>query len=166
MEAVSETADAGSQALAAYARRSMRETRHKLRLAVRRLVHDNPRVVSKGTTLSAASVAKEAGVDRATLYRFHEPILVEIRRANESGPKNKLKASRAETREADARLKEYRALLEQAQSEVSALARINYSLQVRIEELEASLRTRDDRIAALQRQVNERPSRRDAMTHG
>lgn len=151
---MSETADAGSQALAAYARRSMRETRHKLDLAVRRLVHGHPRIVAKGTKLSAASVAKEAGVDRATLYRFHEPILAEIRRVNETTPKDKLRVTRTESREADARLKEYRKLLEQAQSEVSALARINYRLQARIEELETSLRARDERIAAMQRQIN------------
>jgi chromosome segregation ATPase len=151
---VSEVADPGSQALAAYARRSMRDTRHKLDLAVRRLVHGNPRVVPKGTTLSAASVAKEAGVDRATLYRFHEPILAEIRRVNEAAPRDKLRASRAQNREADTRLKEYRKLLEQAQSEVAALARINYRLQTRVEELETSLRVRDERLATLQRQLN------------
>jgi chromosome segregation ATPase len=157
---VSETAAAGNLALAAHARRSMRETRHKLDLAVRRLAHGNPRVVPKGTRLSAASVAKEAGVDRATLYRFHEPVLAEIRRVNETAPKEKLRASRAQTREADARLKEYRALLEQAQSEVAALARNNYRLQAHVEELEASLRVRDDRIAVLQQQINTRSKSR------
>ena len=157
---MSETAAAGNRALAAHARRSMRETRHKLDLAVRRLAHGNPRVVPKGTRLSAASVAKEAGVDRATLYRFHEPVLAEIRRVNETTPKEKLRTSRAQTREADARLKEYRALLEQAQSEVAALARVNYRLQAHVEELETSLRVRDDRIAVLQRQINKRSKSR------
>lgn len=154
---MSETAATGNPALAAHARRSMRETRHKLDLAVRRLAHGNPRVVPKGTRLSAASVAKEAGVDRATLYRFHEPVLAEIRRVNETTPKQKLRASRVQTREADARLKEYRALLEQAQSDVATLARVNYRLQVHVEELETSLRVRDDRIAVLQRQINTHP---------
>lgn len=99
-------------------------------------------------------------MDRATLYRFHEPVLAEIRRVNETTPKEKLRTSRAQTREADARLKEYRALLEQAQSEVAALARVNYRLQAHVEELETSLRVRDDRIAVLQRQINKRSKSR------
>jgi hypothetical protein len=147
-----------SAALAAHARRSLRETRNKLELAVRRLVHGNPRVVQKGTKLSASSVAREAGVDRVTLYRFHEPILTEIRNINDTSSKAKLKASRAHANEATARLREYRALVEQAQAEVAALARINYRLQVRIDELEAHLHVRDECITALQRQINVVPN--------
>ena len=146
--------DAPGKALVAHAQRSLRETRHKLELAVRRLVHGNPRVVPKGTKLSASSVAKEACVDRVTLYRFHEPILNEIRRRNDSAPKAQLRSSRAQNRETEMRLKEYRALVEQAQSEVAALARINYRLQARIDELESNQRVRDERIAALQREIN------------
>lgn len=157
---MSETTDAARQALAKHAQRSLRDTRRKLELAMHRLVHGNARVVPKGTKLSAASVAKEAGVDRATLYRFHEPILTEIRRINDSGPKSQLQASRTRNQEANARLKEYRALVEQSQAEVVALARINYRLQARIDELESSLRVRDERIAALQREINAAPKRR------
>ena len=157
---MSDVADGSGQVLAAHARRSLRETRHKLELAVRRLVRGNPRVVSKGTKLSASSAAEEAGVDRATLYRFHEAVLTDIRRINETDPKTKLEASRAQTHEAGARLKEYRKLVELAQAEVAALARINYRLQARIEELEAQLLVRDERIAAMQRQLNARPKTR------
>lgn len=157
---MSNAKNVAGQVLAAHAQRSLRETRQKLELAVRRLAHGNPRVVPKGTKLSASSVAKEAGVDRATLYRFHEPILSEIRRLNNSAPKAKLRSSRTKNREAEMRLKEYRSLVEQAQSEVAALARINYRLQARIDELESDLRMRDDRIGALQREVNSVPRSR------
>lgn len=150
-------ADKSIEALAAHGRQSVKETREKLELAVRRLVHGNPQVVAKGTKLTAASVAKEAGVDRVTLYRFHEPVLVEIRRINDSAPKAKLKMSRSELAETEARLKDYRKLVEEAQDEVAALARINYRLDARNKELEELLRIRDEVIAQLQKQVNERP---------
>jgi chromosome segregation ATPase len=154
-------ATAGSgQGLAAHTRQSLRQTRRKLELALGRLVKGNPRVVRKDVRLSASSVAKEAGVDRATVYRFHEPVLTEIRRINDSGTKAKLEASRAQTHEAGARLKEYRKLVEQAQEEVAALARINYRLQARIDELESHLHVRDERIAEMQKQLNARPRTR------
>lgn len=65
---------------------------------------------------------KETGVDRATLYRIHEPILAEIRRVDETAPQEELRTSRVQTRGARAPPKEYRALLA---SGVSALARID-----------------------------------------
>jgi hypothetical protein len=151
---VSEATDSSGQGLAAHSRRSLRVTRRKLELAVRRLVNGIPRVVRKGANLSASSVAEEAGVDRATLYRFHEPVLTDIRRINDSGMKAKLGASRAQTHEATFRVREYRKLVEQAQAEVAALARINYHLQSRIQELEGNVRVRDERIAAMQRRLN------------
>ena len=146
--------DPSLQALAAHSRRSLHDTRHKLELAVRRLVHGNPPVVKKGTKLSASTVAAEAGVDRATLYRFHEPILTEIRRINDSAPKAMLKEHRSQLVGAQAKLKDYRKLIEEAQAEVELLARINYRLQARIDELETLLKVRDERMAALQRQIN------------
>lgn len=146
--------EAPDYALAEFARQSMRATRHKLELAMRRLTHGNTRVVPKGTKISPASVAKEAGVDRSTLYRFHEPILAEIRNVKDAKPKTELRESRAKTRQVVERLKEYRLLTEKAQAEVTALARINYRLQARIDELESKLKVRDERIAALQREIN------------
>ena len=75
-------AEATQEALAAQKRQSVKDTREKLELAVRRLVNGNPRVVKKGTKITAASVSKEAGVDRVTLYRFQEPVLVEIEKTS------------------------------------------------------------------------------------
>lgn len=147
---------AAKEALAAQKRQSLKATREKLELAVRRLVNGNPRVVPKGTKLSAASVAKEAEVDRVTLYRFHEPVLSEIRRITDTAPKARLKESRAELVQSENKLKEYRALVEEAQGEVAALARINYRLDARIAELEGLIRIRDEVIAGLQKQLNER----------
>ena len=147
--------EATQEALAAQKRQSVKETRQKLELAVRRLVNGNPRVVKKGTKVTAASVAKEASVDRVTLYRFHEPVLVEIRKINDTAPKALLKESRSELAQSAAKQKEYRRLVEEAQEEVAALARINYRLDARIAELEELIRVRDGVIAGLQKQLNE-----------
>lgn len=151
--------DATQEALAAQKRGSVKQTREKLELALRRLANGNPQVVKKGTKISAASVSKEAGVDRVTLYRFHEPVLVEIRKINDTAPKVLLKKSRSEVVQAATKMKEYRQLVEEAQEEVSALARINYRLDARISELEALIRVRDSVIKGLKEQINERDSK-------
>ncbi len=151
--------EATQEALAAQKRGSVKETREKLELALRRLDNGNPRVVKKGTRISAASVAKEAGVDRVTLYRFHEPVLVEIRKINDTAPKALLKESRSEVAQADSKMKEYRKLVEEAQEDVAALARINYRLDARISELEELIRVRDGVIKSLKEQINERDSK-------
>lgn len=143
------------EALAAQKRQSVKDTREKLELALRRLVNDNPHVVKKGTKISAASVSKEAGVDRVTLYRFHEPVLVEIRKINDTAPKALLKASRSDLAQSAAKQREYRRLVEEAQEEVAALARINYRLDAQIAELEELIRVRDEVITGLQNQLNE-----------
>ena len=151
--------EATREALAAQKRRSVKETRQKLELAMRRLANGNPRVVKKGTKTSASSVAEEAGVDRVTLYRFHESVLTEIRKINDTAPKAQLKESRSELAQTNTKLKEYRRLVEEAQGEVAALARINYRLDARISELEGLIRVRDERIVEFQKQLNERNSK-------
>lgn len=147
--------EATQEALAAQKRQSVKETRKKLELAVRRLVDGNPNVVKAGTNISVASVAREAGVDRVTLYRFHEPVLSEIRKITGTAPKAQLKEARSDLLQSTVKLKEYRKLVEEAQEEVMALARINYRLDARIAELEKLIRVRDERIAAFQMQLNE-----------
>ncbi len=156
--------EATQEALAAQKRHSVKDTREKLELAVRRLVNGNPRIVKKGTRITAASVAKEAGVDRVTLYRFHEPVLDEIRKINDTAPKALLKESRSELAQSAAKQKEYRRLVEEAQEEVAALARINYRLDARIAELEDLIRVRDGVIAGLQKELNERGSKSKSVT--
>ncbi len=151
--------EATQKALVAQKRQSVKETRRKLEDALQRLVNGNPQVVKNGTRISASSVTKEADVDRVTLYRFHEPILVDIRKINDTLPKAQLKESRSELAQASFKLKEYRQLVEEAQEEVAALARINYRLDGRIGELEELIRMRDEVIAGLQRQLNERESK-------
>jgi len=150
--------EATQKALAAQKRKSSGETREKLELAVRRLVDDNPNVVKKGTKLSVASVAKEAGVDRATLYRFHEPVLVEIRKINDTSSKVLLKERRSDLAKATDKLKEYRRMVEEAQKETELLARINYRLNAQVKELKDTIRVRDEVISGLQKQLKERVS--------
>ena len=146
--------EAALKALAHQQRRSVKSTRQKLELALSRLIKGNPQIVKSGTKISAASVAKEAEIDRATLYRFHEPILVEIRKINDTSPKTLLKGSRLELAQTKPKLKEYRRLVEEAQNEVSALARINYQLDAKITELQEALEIKNGIISALQKQLN------------
>ena len=138
---------------------SVKETRQKLELALHRLVNGNPKIVKNGTKISATSVSKEAEVNRTTLYNYHEPVLIEIRRINDAAPKALLKESRSEVSKAAAKMKEYRQLVEEAQEEVAALARINYRLDARISELEALIRVRDGIIKGFKEQSNERDSK-------
>lgn len=151
---------ATQEALAAQKRRSVKDTREKLELALRRIANGNPRIVQKGTKISPASVAKEAEVDRVTLYRFHEPVLTEIRKINDKEPKALLQESKSELALSAAKLKEYRRLVEEAQDEVDALARINYRLDARIAELEESIRVRDEVIVGLKKELNRADSNR------
>lgn len=150
--------EATQKALAAQKRQSVKITRQKLEIALLRLTNGNPLTVNKGTKITAASVAKEAGVDRVTLYRFHEPVLVAIRKINDTAPKAKLKESRSELAQTAVKLKKYRLLVENAQDEVAALARINYRLSDQISELEELIRIRDDVISGYQKQLNGRNS--------
>ncbi|WP_414041220.1 hypothetical protein ACJU26_03850 [Acidithiobacillus sp. M4-SHS-6] len=66
--------------------------------------------------------------------------------------------------ETEAKLKEYRKLVEEAQEEVAALARINYRLDIRIQELETQLQVRDARIADYQKQLQANPSAQKVVT--
>lgn len=147
---------ATQDALAAQKQQSVKDTREKLELALLRLRNGNPGIVKKGTKISASSVAREAEIDRATLYRFHEPVLTAIRKANDVEPKAQLKENRSELAKLNAKLKDYRQLVEEAQQEVTTLARINYRLDARISELEAAIVMRDERISAILKQLNER----------
>ncbi|MBI8451145.1 hypothetical protein JEZ57_30325, partial [Pseudomonas aeruginosa] len=88
------------EALRAHKEASQRQTRQELELALARLRNGNPRRVKRGTLVSAAAVAAEAGIDRSTLYRFHEPILTAIRKFNESTSKQQLETKQGELGEA------------------------------------------------------------------
>ena len=137
-------------ALRAHKVESLKKTRQELELAVRRIVNDNPRRVKKGSALSPASVAKEADVDRSTLYRYHEPVLNEIRKLNDATPQKKLREKHSELAESKGKTKEYRVMLEEEQANLAQMARQNYGLNVRIKELESMLRDRDLLIAEIQ----------------
>jgi len=121
--------------------RSIENTRKKLEEALSRILSGKPRVVSVNAKITAANVAKEDGVDRATLYRFHDPVLEQIR----------LQVKPTETLSSDhkSKEKEYRALVIEAQSQVEALARINYQLQAKVDELQNLLMSRDNIIKEL-----------------
>lgn len=137
-------------ALRAHKAESVKKTRQELELAVRRIVNGNPRRVKKGTSLSPSSVAMEASVERSTLYRYHEPVLTEVRRINNATPQKKLHEKLSELAETKAKSKEYRAMLEEEQANLTQMARQNYALNLRLKELEGMLRDRDVLIAEMQ----------------
>lgn len=138
------------EALRSHKAESLKKTRHELELAVRRIVNGNPHRVEKGTPLTPASVAKEANVERSTLYRYHEPVLTDIRRINDATPQQKLREKHSELAGVKAKAKEYRDLLEDEQANLAQMARQNYALNMRIKELEGVVRDRDVLIAELQ----------------
>lgn len=154
---MSKLSDQTIEALASKKQQSVKDTREKLEAALHRMRIGEPRIQSPGTKISAASVAIEAGVDRATLYRFHEPVLAQIRNLKATTPdglsKEKVKADQAASRQTT-----YLRMAEDAQRQVASLARINYRLDAKIEELTGALRARDQIIADLREQISQRGS--------
>jgi len=142
-------------ALRAHKEASQKQTRKALELALSRLRNDNPRRVKRGIAITASAVAEEAGIDRSTLYRFHEPILSEIRKLNETTQKKRLEGKRTELSAAIDKLRECRTLLEEKQAEINAWARQNYALSHRMQELEGMIAERDNTIADLQARLHE-----------
>jgi uncharacterized protein YigA (DUF484 family) len=88
-------------------------------------------------------------VERSTLYRYHREILSEIQRINDTDAQSKLKIKTSALAKAEERKKEYRELLELEQSNLLKIARENYALQQRIQELEDLLKEKDSLIANL-----------------
>lgn len=142
-----------AEALRAYKDESLSKTRLELEKALRRLVNRNPRVVDQSSKINATSVAKEACVDRSTLYRYHKQILNDIQRLNDTTPRAKLKEKRSELAQVKGKAKEYHELLEAAQDDKVALVRENYRLVQRVVELEALLIIRDETILELQEKL-------------
>lgn len=140
---------ASIDALTEHSERSQKTTRNALELAFARLRHGNPKIVAKGTAITPTSVAKEAGIRRETLYRFHEPVLTQIRTHSNLLPRDLLRQSRAEVAKQKASSKELRQLADDAQKAEEALARINHRLTARIQDLEKLLHLRDQTIADL-----------------
>lgn len=142
-------------ALRAHKVASQKQTRKALELALSRLRNGNPKRVQRGIAITASAVAEEAGVDRSTLYRFHEPILSDIRKLNETTQKKRLEGKRTELSVAIDKLRECRALLEEKQSEINLWARQNYALSHRLQGLEGMIAERDNTIADLQARLRE-----------
>ncbi len=144
-----------AEALKAYRHDSLVKTRMELEKALSRLLNGETRIVGKGKKVTPASVAKEAGVNRSTLYRYHEPILTEIRRLTDAKPQAKLKSKCSELAKALARMKDYREILEETQTELELIARQNYALNQRNKELDQLLQQRNVLIKDLQRRFNQ-----------
>lgn len=137
-------------ALRAHKADSQKETRLELELAVRRIVNGNPQRVKKGTALSPLAVAEEAGVNRTTLYRYHEPVLTEIRRILDSSSQKKLREKSSELTAAKAKAKEYREMLEAEQANLLTMARENFNLNAQAKELQARVERQAARIVELE----------------
>lgn len=143
------------EGLEAHRQASQRATRLELELALARLQNGNPIRVKRGTRLTPSSVAAEADVDRSTLYRYHEPILTEIRKLIDAVPKALLIAKRAELVQAENKARSYRQMIAELQAEMTAWARQNYDLTHRVQDLEVALQQRDKHIAELRARLVE-----------
>ncbi|WP_370678462.1 TetR family transcriptional regulator [Comamonas sp. GB3 AK4-5] len=142
------------EALKAHKEVSQRQTRQELELAFARLRNGNPRRVKRDTAINATAVATEAGIDRSTLYRFHEPILTAIRKFNEATSKQKLEAKQGELGEARTKAREYREALELARNEMAAWARQNYELAHHVQDLKATVKNQHKIISELQARLD------------
>ena len=145
---------APTAAFRAHKLRMMEKTHGELQSAILRIVNGRPRRVPKGSKLTANNVAKEAGVDRSTIYKFHSSILSEIQTRNNATPKAVLKEKRTELARARHRVKEYRQMTEEAQADKEKLLQVNYRLNQRIKDLEKLLVQRDTVIKELQKDLN------------
>lgn len=147
-------AKGNSGALRAHKAESQADTRLELEKALARLRNGQPKRVPKGSKINVSTLAKEADVDRSTIYRYHPAILDEIQRINNSTAATRLKEKHGELAQAEAKARKYRQMLEAAQAHKELLKRENYRLQHRIDELQALLRQRDDVVDELQRKIN------------
>lgn len=132
---------------------SHQKTREELNLALARLRNNNPRIVKRGTKISVTSIAKEAGVDPSTIYRFHESVRVEIRKASNAAAKKRPKADQDELQKAEQKAKEYRLTAEELDSQLRALAQQNYTLSLQLQEQKDFVSLRDKTISNLQERL-------------
>lgn len=130
--------------------RSVKATREQLELALERILNEKPKRVKAGTAASVLAVAKEAQVDRSTLYRYHADFLDKLKRVTNSTADHMLESKRNELSRTQIKAREYRNIAENLQIELEAIARNNYALSHRVQELEELLRQRDNLINDLQ----------------
>ena len=145
---------APTAAFRAHKIRMMEKTHGELQSAILRIVNGRPRRVPKGSRLTVNNVAKEAGVDRSTIYKYHAAVLSDIHTRNNATPKAVLKEKRGELSRAQDRVKDYRRLTAEAQADKEKLLQVNYRLNRQIKYLEALLKQRDKVIKELQKDLN------------
>jgi hypothetical protein len=145
---------APTAAFKAHKLRMMQKTHEDLQSAILRIVNGRPKRVQKGSKLTVNNVAKEAQVDRSTIYKYHSAILNDIHGRNSTTPKAILKEKRSELARVQDRVKEYRRMTEEAQTDKENLLQVNYRLDRRIMELEKLLAQRDKVIKELKRELN------------
>lgn len=121
------------------------ETIAQLEAAFSRIATCQPEEDLQSVRLTASTLAKEAGIDRATIYRSYPEFIAKIQEYNSA---YKLKS-------VTEREKEYRKLVEEAQHQVSCLANINYRLKTREDALEKRIQEQDQMIATLRKKLYE-----------
>lgn len=133
--------------------KQLEDTRQRLWAALDRLRSGNTNIVPIGTKLSAKALAEEACVDRATLYRSHSIVLEEVRCSlKEITPKAPRPAPKVRRTDAS-KVSEYRTLAEQAQQQVTMLARQLYMLDAQISELTRTIEMKNSIIKELTERV-------------
>lgn len=96
--------------------RTKSETRQALDLAIKRIRHGVPKVVSPAQQISIAAVAKEAGISNAAIHNHHPDIADAIRQMNNKTEATRLEVSRNKLKDCETRLAKLRA--EHAQLEI------------------------------------------------
>jgi ACT domain-containing protein len=135
-------------------RLDMQKTYRGLQHAVLRIVNGGPKRVAKDSKLTISNVAKEAGVDRSTIYKYHPAILNEIHSRKNATPMVRLKDKNTELGRALDQVRQYRKTAEEARADIERFAQVNYRLNHRIKELEALLAQRDKVIKGLQTKLD------------
>ena len=132
----------------------LQKTHRGLQQAILRIVNGRPKRVVKGSKLTINNVAKEAGIDRSTIYKYHSAILNEIHSRKNATSTAMLKEKKSDLARASDQVRQYRKMTEEAQAEIESFAQVNYRLNHRIKELEALLTQRDKVINDLQKKLN------------
>ncbi len=151
-------AKGNSEALKAYKSESQAGTRLELEKALARLRNGHTKNVPQNSKINASTLAKEAGVERSTIYRYHSAILNEVHRITNSAATTRLQEKHSELIQAEVKAKEYRQLLEKYQADKEILKQENYRLQHRIDELEIILKQRNEIMDEFHKKVNEAKS--------
>ncbi len=133
---------------------SRRESRvRELKLAIRRLETGRVRKVPSGTRLSISAVAREAGIDPATIHTAYPDIAELIRKMMGRETRAQRDSKASELREARRQMGDLRAEVAALKQELTALASRHATLLIEAQQLRASLPATVQRLVGASRSL-------------